>query len=99
MLEVAIACLIITAVAAWINARFIHLPNTIGVMAIAMLLSLSLLIANHFGYGDWYQHERSLMESVDFTAVLMNGMLSILLFAGAMQGIGSSTALFCESGG
>lgn len=85
MLEVAIACLIITAVAAWINARFIHLPNTIGVMAIAMLLSLSLLIANHFGYGDWYQHERSLMESVDFTAVLMNGMLSILLFAGAMH--------------
>ncbi len=85
MLEVAIACLIITAVAAWINARFIHLPNTIGVMAIAMLLSLSLLVANHFGYGDWYRHERRLMESVDFSNVLMNGMLSILLFAGALH--------------
>ncbi len=85
MFEVAIVCLIITAVAAWINARFIRLPNTIGVMAIAMLLSLSLLVANHFGYGDWYQHERSLMKSVDFSDVLMNGMLSILLFAGALH--------------
>lgn len=85
MFEVAVACLVITSMAAWLNAKFIRLPNTIGVMAIAMLLSLSLLVANHFGYGDWYQHERRLMESIDFSAVLMNGMLSILLFAGALH--------------
>ena len=85
MFEVAVACLVITAFAAWINARFIRLPNTIGVMAIAMLLSLSLLLADHFGYGDGYRHERRLMESVDFSDVLMNGMLSILLFAGALH--------------
>ena len=85
MFEIAIACLIITALAAWVNARFIRLPNTIGVMAIAMLISLALLIADRLGYGEWYHHERRLMESVDFSAVLMNGMLSILLFAGALH--------------
>ena len=38
MFDIAVACLVITALAAWINVRFIRLPTTIGVMVIAMLL-------------------------------------------------------------
>ena len=85
MFEIAIACLIITALAAWVNARFIRLPNTIGVMAIAMVLSLSLLGAHRLGFGAWYAYERRLLAEIDFSDVLMQGMLSMLLFAGALH--------------
>ena len=85
MPDIAVICLVVTALAAWFNARFVHLPNTIGVMVIAMLLSLALLGANALGFSEWYQYERSLMKEVDFTEVLMNGMLSLLLFASALH--------------
>ena len=85
MPDIAVICLVVTALAAWFNARFVHLPNTIGVMVVAMLLSLLLLGANALGFGEWYQYERGLMQQVDFTDVLMNGMLSMLLFASALH--------------
>ena len=85
MPDIAVICLVVTALAAWFNARFVHLPNTIGVMVIAMLLSLALLGANALGFSEWYQYERALMKEVDFTEVLMNGMLSLLLFASALH--------------
>ena len=40
MLEVAAACLVVTALLAYMNARFLGLPITIGVMTAALLLSL-----------------------------------------------------------
>ena len=43
MLEIAAICLVLTAVLAYLNLRFIGLPITIGVMAAALLLSLSLI--------------------------------------------------------
>ena len=85
MFDIAVVCLVITALAAWFNVRFIHLPNTIGVMAIAMLLSLALLAASALGFGALYDYERRFLQSIDFTDVLMQGMLSMLLFAGALH--------------
>ena len=85
MFDIAVVCLVITALAAWFNVRFIHLPNTIGVMAIAMLLSLALLAASALGFGALYDYERQFLQSIDFTDVLMQGMLSMLLFAGALH--------------
>jgi CPA1 family monovalent cation:H+ antiporter len=85
MFDIAVACLVVTALAAWLNVRFIRLPNTIGVMAIAMVLSLSLLGAHRLGFGAWYAYERRLLAEIDFSDVLMQGMLSVLLFAGALH--------------
>ena len=85
MFDIAVVCLVITALAAWFNVRFIHLPNTIGVMAIAMLLSLALLAASALGFGALYDYERQFLQSIDFSDVLMQGMLSMLLFAGALH--------------
>lgn len=85
MFDIAVTCLVITALAAWINVRFIRLPNTIGVMAIAMLLSLLLLGASSMGFGALYDYEKRFLASIDFNDVLMQGMLSMLLFAGAMH--------------
>jgi len=85
MFDTAVIFLVLTALMAYVNIRFIKLPTTIGVMAIAMGLSLVLFGLNHFGISDLLHYEVSLLESVDFSDVLMQGMLSLLLFAGALH--------------
>ena len=50
MFDIAVACLVITALAAWFNVRFIRLPNTIGVMAIAMLAGMAGLRLQEAAY-------------------------------------------------
>jgi CPA1 family monovalent cation:H+ antiporter len=74
----------ITALLSYLNERFIRLPPTIGVMASALCLSVVLTIAGSFGWvvDSWAE---SLLQQVDFSAVLLQGMLSFLLFAGSLH--------------
>ena len=86
MFEIASACLVLTALLAYLNQRFIGLPITIGVMAAALLLSLVLIGLDAAGIDfGLRQYEESLLRSIDFSTVLMQGMLSLLLFAGALH--------------
>ncbi|HEU5293754.1 MAG TPA: sodium:proton antiporter [Burkholderiaceae bacterium] len=86
MLEVAAACLVVTALLAYVNHRFVGLPTTIGVMVIALGLSLLLITLNAFGLAFRLREEaEALLTSIDFSMVLMQGMLSLLLFAGALH--------------
>lgn len=85
MLEIATVCLAITALLAYVNQRFVGLPTTIGVMAIAMLLSLGLIGLERIGFGSLRDYETGLLRSIDFSELLMQGMLSVLLFAGALH--------------
>jgi len=85
MPEVVPVFLVITAVLAWVNARYLKLPSTIGVMAAALLLSAATLLLDHAGHGLPRDYATELFGTIDFSAVLMEGMLSILLFAGALQ--------------
>lgn len=74
----------LTAIFSYLNFRFFKLPATIGVMLIALLMSLALIGAGHFA--PWI-HEAAvdLTRKIDFNDALMQGMLSFLLFAGAMH--------------
>lgn len=86
MLDIAATCLVLTALLAYLNHRFIGLPTTIGVMATALLLSLALVGLDKVGLGfGLVDAERSFLASIDFSDVLMQGMLSMLLFAGALH--------------
>lgn len=85
MFEIAVVCLVLTAVLAYVNHRFVGLPTTIGVMVVAMLLSLGLIALDQLGFGSLRAYEESLLQSIDFSEVLMQGMLSVLLFAGALH--------------
>ncbi|MBK8324053.1 MAG: sodium:proton antiporter [Betaproteobacteria bacterium] len=86
MLDIAATCLVITALLAWFNHRFVRLPTTIGVMVIALLLSLLIVALDLAGVGGALrQYEESLLRSINFSDVLMQGMLSLLLFAGALH--------------
>jgi monovalent cation:H+ antiporter, CPA1 family len=83
--DIAVVFLVVTALLAYANHRFVGLPTTIGVMAIALILSLVLIGLDKIGYGGLHDYEVSLLEAIDFSDVLMQGMLSVLLFAGAMH--------------
>jgi CPA1 family monovalent cation:H+ antiporter len=85
LLNIAGSLLALTAALAYLNRRFIGLPPTIGVMSIALLLSAVLLVLDALGFGMLRDLEESLIASIDFSDVLMQGMLSVLLFAGALH--------------
>ena len=86
MLDIAAICLAVTALLAYLNQRFVKLPTTIGVMVIALTLSLAIIALDTFGLDHGLrQYEESFLRSIDFSDVLMQGMLSFLLFAGALH--------------
>lgn len=74
----------LTAGFSYLNHRFIGLPVTIGVMVIALLASLLLQIIDLLGFhiGD---HAARWLSTIDFNTTLLHGMLSYLLFAGALH--------------
>jgi CPA1 family monovalent cation:H+ antiporter len=85
MFDIAVSCLVLTALLAYLNRRFVGMPTTIGVMSIALLLSFALVGLDKLGIGALRDYEKSLLSSIDFSDVLMQGMLSLLLFAGALH--------------
>lgn len=86
MLDIAAVFLVLTAAIAYVNLRFLKLPTTIGVMVIALGLSLLLVALNWIGIAEMTRdYEEGLLRSIDFTDVLLQGMLSLLLFAGALH--------------
>ncbi len=75
----------LTAFLAYINQRFIKLPSNIGVLILALCASFTLVIADSLGFKDIGDKAAGLLELVDFDYALMHGMLSFLLFAGALH--------------
>jgi CPA1 family monovalent cation:H+ antiporter len=74
----------VTALLSYVNERFLRLPPTIGVMAAALVASLLLAGLGQLGLGveRWAE---TLLLRIDFDDVLLEGMLSFLLFAGALH--------------
>ena len=72
------------AIFSYINYRFIKLPTTIGIMVIALALSMALLLMPLLNI-DILPYARALLDSIDFSETLLHGMLSFLLFAGALH--------------
>jgi CPA1 family monovalent cation:H+ antiporter len=86
MLDIVAVCLVITAVLAYLNHRFVGMPTTIGVMAAALAFTLALIGLDAVGLDfGLRRREESLLRAIDFSQVLMQGMLSLLLFAGALH--------------
>jgi CPA1 family monovalent cation:H+ antiporter len=78
--------LTLSAIFGVINARTLKLPTTIGVLVIAMLASLVMLGANRLipGY-DLRALSKQFLDTIDLPHTLLDGALSYLLFAGALQ--------------
>ncbi|MCG6937746.1 MAG: sodium:proton antiporter [Gammaproteobacteria bacterium] len=74
----------LSAVFSFINYRVLKLPTAIGLMLIAMLASMALLLLGPYSLG-LKGEVAALLASVDFDETLLHGMLSLLLFAGALH--------------
>ena len=76
--------IVLTAIFSYLNLRYLKLPSTIGVMLIAMIVSIGLVVAGK-SYPDMFTGFTDIIASVDFTEVLMGALLNFLLFAGAIH--------------
>lgn len=74
----------LAAIFSYVNHRWLKLPMTIGLMAVALLFSLALLVLGKLGFGVEAEAKR-FIGSIDFNEALMHGMLGFLLFAGALH--------------
>lgn len=68
----------------YINVRFLKLPNTIGLMLITIVFTLAVLAIGYFD-STLIDAERYIIAQIDFKSVLLDIMLSFLLFAGALH--------------
>ena len=79
------ALLAITALLAYLNERLIGLPTTIGVMLIALAISVVVLVLGSLGVLSIADRARELVAAAALEQTLLGGMLSFLLFAGALH--------------
>lgn len=79
---------VITALFAYLNTRFLKLPETIGMMIISLIFSV-LLIVSGLIFPEVYNFSLGFVANIDFSTVLLDIMLSFLLYAGALHTDGS----------
>ncbi len=76
----------LSALFGFLNHRFLHLPHTIGLVVIALLASLSIIGLNLIiPSAQIGQRVTDVLRQIDFNETLMHGMLSFLMFAGALH--------------
>lgn len=75
---------VISALFSYINVRFIKLPTTIGLMIMAMIFTIGISIS-HLFTDEIYNKAIEIIAAINFKEVLLDIMLSFLLFAGAMH--------------
>ena len=70
----------------YINYRWLRLPHTIGLVIIALVVSMTILLADTaFPVLGLEATVRQTLTDIDFSDTLMKGLLSFLLFAGALH--------------
>jgi CPA1 family monovalent cation:H+ antiporter len=83
-----VLALLFTAAAAfgYVNHRLLRLPHTIGLVVVALAVSLVILAAHAFLPGWEVQAAaRGLLAEADVSDILLEALLSFLLFAGALN--------------
>jgi len=83
--EAAAVLIVVATLLGYLNYRFIGLPHTIGLTVMGAIASLALVTIDSMTPLSLTATETSLLRSIDFSDTLLNGMLSFLLFAGALH--------------
>jgi len=76
--------IIVSALYSYINARFIKLPGTIGIISLAIAGSLLILVVDRYNPAA-AKYLTVLAKNIDFSRTVLNIMLGFLLFAGAFN--------------
>ena len=85
LFEITSTLMVLTALFSYINYRLLRLPTTIGVMFVALAFSLGLVTLSWLKVEVGQDQVASMLETIDFNQALLHGMLSFLLFAGALH--------------
>ena len=82
--EITAILLTAAALGGYINHRWIHLPLTISLMLLALMVSFTGMLLQRFG---WVENTgiEHFLNSIDFSETVFHGMLSFLLFSGALH--------------
>lgn len=74
----------LAAIFAYINYRYLKLPSTIGIMLLSLMSSLGIFAMGAL-HPEFTASVTGVVKSLDFYDLLINIMLSFLLFAGAIH--------------
>ncbi|MBW8732961.1 MAG: sodium:proton antiporter [Asticcacaulis sp.] len=78
--------IVLAAALGYLNFRFVKLPASVGMTLMGAVASLAIVGLDHLLPGSHLSGVVSaFLDNVDFHTTLMNGMLSFLLFAGALH--------------
>jgi CPA1 family monovalent cation:H+ antiporter len=77
--------IVLASLFAFINHKFIKLPSTIGIMLMAIIVSIIIRFAGGSIFPETTKKLFTLISELDFTELLMGSMLNFLLFAGAIH--------------
>ena len=75
---------VVAALFGYINVRFLKLPNTIGLMLITIVFTLGIFVLSYID-STLLNAEKYIISQINFKSVLLDVMLSFLLFAGALH--------------
>jgi CPA1 family monovalent cation:H+ antiporter len=86
LLDFSAVLLTLSALFGWLNHKFLPLPHSIGLLVMSVVTSGTLVLIDVI-YPDRHLFDSltSVMLQIDFSSVVMNGMLAFLLFAGALH--------------
>ncbi|MEP5759647.1 MAG: sodium:proton antiporter [Litoreibacter sp.] len=86
ILQVTSLLLVLAAVFGTLNYLFLKLPSSIGILIVALLASMCVMGVDMLIPGlDMADQVHGLVVSIDFSEALLEGMLGLLLFAGALH--------------
>lgn len=77
--------MVLCAALAYINHRFVKLPHVIGLLVLSLGLSTLLWVSNHIFHLELAAKLEDLIVHLDFGKVLLEVMLSFMLFAGSFH--------------
>ena len=76
----------LAALFGYVNHRWLKLPHTIGLVVIALVVSVAILVSDAaFPALGFEATVRGMLTDIDFEDTLMKALLSFLLFAGALH--------------
>ena len=82
--EIASIIVVMSAVFGYLNEKYLKLPTTIGLMLIAIIFTLITIVSSYIN-PVLFNHQKELISQINFSEVLLDMMLSFMLFAGAMH--------------
>jgi len=85
MFQIFISITALAALLSFINAKFLKLPETIGVLILSIIISFSIGSTIYLIDRESFMNLYPIVQQIDFKTILFDFLLGILLFAGAIH--------------